>query len=120
MIMVTNRQDVLDPTLHQLGHMDGKIEIPLPNEQTRMDVSEIHVVGIAKHGNKDYELLVKLVEVFLYSFCSFFVQIYFAEVSLCYKLSYIDNIFLTWTWLQWSRPSKCLHISWHVSHPSRA
>ena len=85
----------MEPTFLQLGHMDGKIKIPLPNEQTRMDVSEIHVVGISKHGNKYYELLVKLVEVFLYSFCSFFVQIYFAEVSLCYKHSYIDKIFLT-------------------------
>lgn len=63
MIMATNRPDVLDPALLRPGRLDRKIEIPLPNEQSRMEILKIHAVGIAKHGDIDYEAVVKLAEV---------------------------------------------------------
>ena len=63
MIMATNRPDVLDPALLRPGRLDRKIEIPLPNEQARMEVLKIHAAGIAKHGEIDYEAVVKLAEV---------------------------------------------------------
>lgn len=65
MIMATNRPDVLDPALLRPGRLDRKIEIPLPNEQSRMEILKIHAVGIAKHGEIDYEAVVKLAEVIL-------------------------------------------------------
>ena len=55
MIMATNRPDVLDPALLRPGRLDRKIEIPLPNEQSRTEVLKIHAAGIAKHGEIDYE-----------------------------------------------------------------
>lgn len=61
--MATNRPDVLDPALLRPGRLDRKIEIPLPNEQSRMEVLKIHAAGIAKHGEIDYEAVVKLAEV---------------------------------------------------------
>lgn len=61
--MATNRPDVLDPALLRPGRLDRKIEIPLPNEQSRMEILKIHAVGIAKHGEIDYEAVVKLAEV---------------------------------------------------------
>ncbi|KAJ6730978.1 hypothetical protein OIU85_021725 [Salix viminalis] len=64
MIMATNRPDVLDPALLRPGRLDRKIEIPLPNEQSRMEILKIHAVGIAKHGEIDYEAVVKLAEGF--------------------------------------------------------
>jgi 26S proteasome regulatory subunit T4 len=64
MIMATNRPDVLDPALLRPGRLDRKIEIPLPNEQSRMEVLKIHAAGIAKHGEIDYEAVVKLAEGF--------------------------------------------------------
>ncbi|KAG6529150.1 hypothetical protein ZIOFF_011345 [Zingiber officinale] len=64
MIMATNRPDVLDPALLRPGRLDRKIEIPLPNEQGRMEVLKIHAAGIAKHGDIDYEAVVKLAEGF--------------------------------------------------------
>mmetsp|Transcript_7200 Transcript_7200/g.18494 ORF Transcript_7200/g.18494 Transcript_7200/m.18494 type:complete len:402 (-) Transcript_7200:400-1605(-) len=64
MIMATNRPDVLDPALLRPGRLDRKIEIPLPNEQSRMDILKIHATGIAKHGDIDYEAVVKLAENF--------------------------------------------------------
>ncbi|KAG6499954.1 hypothetical protein ZIOFF_039768 [Zingiber officinale] len=64
MIMATNRPDVLDPALLRPGRLDRKIEIPLPNEQSRMEILKIHAAGIAKHGDIDYEAVVKLAEGF--------------------------------------------------------
>eukprot|EP00850_Spirogloea_muscicola_P004312 SM000018S03677 [mRNA] locus=s18:742405:745291:- [translate_table: standard] len=64
MIMATNRPDVLDPALLRPGRLDRKIEIPLPNEQARIEVLKIHAAGITKHGDIDYEAIVKLAEGF--------------------------------------------------------
>uniref|UniRef100_A0A061S9H5 26S proteasome regulatory subunit T4 n=1 Tax=Tetraselmis sp. GSL018 TaxID=582737 RepID=A0A061S9H5_9CHLO len=64
MIMATNRPDVLDPALLRPGRLDRKVEIPLPNEQARMDILKIHAAGITKHGDIDYEAVVKLAENF--------------------------------------------------------
>ena len=68
MIMATNRPDVLDPALLRPGRLDRKIEIPLPNEQSRMEILKIHAAGIAKHGEIDYEAVVKIAEVSILCF----------------------------------------------------
>ncbi|XP_067940015.1 26S proteasome regulatory subunit 10B-like [Watersipora subatra] len=59
-IMATNRPDTLDPALMRPGRLDRKIEIPLPNEQARMDILKIHAAPISKHGEIDWEAVVKL------------------------------------------------------------
>lgn len=64
MIMATNRPDVLDPALLRPGRLDRKIEIPLPNEQSRIEILKIHAAGITKHGDIDYEAVAKLAEGF--------------------------------------------------------
>ena len=64
MIMATNRPDVLDPALMRPGRLDRKVEIPLPNEVARMDILKIHAAKLAKHGEIDYEAVVKLAESF--------------------------------------------------------
>lgn len=60
MIMATNRPDTLDPALLRPGRLDRKIEIPLPNEQGRLEVLKIHATSISKHGDFDWEAVVKL------------------------------------------------------------
>jgi 26S proteasome regulatory subunit T4 len=60
LIMATNRPDVLDPALLRPGRLDRKLEISLPNEQGRLDILKIHASKLTKHGDIDYEAVVKL------------------------------------------------------------
>ncbi|CCF48246.1 hypothetical protein NDA11_005366 [Ustilago hordei] len=59
-IMATNRPDTLDPALMRPGRIDRKIEIPLPNEQSRLEILKIHTKPVAKKEELDYEAIVKL------------------------------------------------------------
>ena len=61
LIMATNRPDTLDPALLRPGRLDRKIEIPLPNEQARLEILKIHASPVNKGGDIDYEAIVKVV-----------------------------------------------------------
>jgi len=41
-IAATNRPDILDPALLRSGRLDRKIEFPMPNEEARKQVLQIH------------------------------------------------------------------------------
>ena len=60
LIMATNRPDTLDPALLRPGRLDRKIEIPLPNEQARLEILKIHAGPVNKGNDIDYEAIVKL------------------------------------------------------------
>jgi 26S proteasome regulatory subunit T4 len=60
LIMATNRPDTLDPALLRPGRLDRKIEIPLPNEQARLEILKIHAAPVSKGGDIDYEAIVKV------------------------------------------------------------
>jgi 26S proteasome regulatory subunit T4 len=64
MVMATNRPDTLDPALLRPGRLDRKIEIPLPNEASRIGIIKIHAAKIAKLGEIDYHSVVKLTDGF--------------------------------------------------------
>jgi 26S proteasome regulatory subunit T4 len=44
--------------------LDRKIEIPLANEGGRLEILKIHAAPIAKHGDIDYESVIKLADGF--------------------------------------------------------
>lgn len=60
LIMATNRPDTLDPALLRPGRLDRKIEVPLPNEQARLEILKIHAAPVNKGGDLDFEAIVKL------------------------------------------------------------
>jgi 26S proteasome regulatory subunit T4 len=62
--MATNRPDTLDPALLRPGRLDRKIEIPLPNEQARLEILKIHAQPVNKSGYIDYEAIVKVCVLF--------------------------------------------------------
>jgi len=63
-VMATNRPDVLDPALLRPGRLDRKVEIPLPNELSRLEIVKIHAKNIAIKGEVDFESIAKLSEDF--------------------------------------------------------
>mmetsp|Transcript_17071 Transcript_17071/g.33409 ORF Transcript_17071/g.33409 Transcript_17071/m.33409 type:complete len:393 (-) Transcript_17071:56-1234(-) len=63
-VMATNRPDILDPALLRPGRLDRKIEIPLPNEASRIEILKIHSAKVAKRGEIDYESVVKIADGF--------------------------------------------------------
>lgn len=60
LIMATNRPDTLDPALLRPGRLDRKIEVPLPNEQARLEILKIHAKPVNKASDIDMEAIVKL------------------------------------------------------------
>ena len=62
--MATNRPDTLDPALLRPGRMDRKVEIPLPNEASRLEIIKIHAKTITIKGDVDFEAIAKLAEEF--------------------------------------------------------
>ncbi|WFD29058.1 26S proteasome regulatory subunit 6A [Malassezia sp. CBS 17886] len=54
-IAATNRIDILDPALLRSGRLDRKIEFPLPNEEARARIMEIHSRKMAVGPNVNFE-----------------------------------------------------------------
>lgn len=84
LIMATNRPDTLDPALLRPGRLDRKIEVPLPNEQARLEILKIHAAPVNKSGEIDYESVVK---VNIYLNCFLFFQ--FTSIISCRMASMV-------------------------------
>ncbi|KOS13504.1 26s proteasome subunit p45 [Malassezia pachydermatis] len=58
-IAATNRIDILDPALLRSGRLDRKIEFPLPNEEARAQIMEIHSRKMAVGPNVNFKELAR-------------------------------------------------------------
>ena len=57
-IAATNRPDTLDPALMRSGRLDRKIEFPLPNEEAKVQILQIHSrkMNVSQKGKQNYNL----------------------------------------------------------------
>merc|ERR1712224_675437 len=56
-IAATNRIDILDPALLRSGRIDRKIEFPLPTEQARAKIMQIHSRKMNVNAEVNFEEL---------------------------------------------------------------
>ena len=56
-VMATNRIDILDPALLRSGRIDRKIEFPLPTEQARAKIMQIHSRKMNVNAEVNFEEL---------------------------------------------------------------
>ncbi|CAJ0626589.1 8517_t:CDS:2 [Entrophospora sp. SA101] len=56
-IAATNRIDILDPALLRSGRLDRKIEFPLPNEEARARILQIHSRKMTVGSDVNYDEL---------------------------------------------------------------
>lgn len=54
-IAATNRIDVLDPALLRSGRLDRKVEFPLPDEEARANILEIHARRMTMNNDVNFE-----------------------------------------------------------------
>lgn len=54
-IAATNRIDVLDPALLRSGRLDRKVEFPMPDEEARARILEIHSRRMTLHKDVNFE-----------------------------------------------------------------
>lgn len=63
-IAATNRIDTLDPALLRSGRLDRKIEFPLPNEEARTRIMQIHSRKMTVSDDVNYEELARTCDEF--------------------------------------------------------
>ncbi|KAH0788537.1 Rpt5p [Histomonas meleagridis] len=63
-ICATNRPDVLDPALLRSGRLDRKIELPMPNEDARVQILEIHSKNMKTDENVNFREIARSTEDF--------------------------------------------------------
>merc|ERR1739848_10140 len=63
-IAATNRVDILDPALLRSGRLDRKIEFPMPNEDARARIMQIHSRKMNVSGDVNFEELAKCTDDF--------------------------------------------------------
>ena len=59
-IMATNRPDVLDPALLRPGRLDRKLQIPLPNKNSLVEIFSIYFKKLKNKGLIDLEKIIDL------------------------------------------------------------
>ncbi|CAK8683501.1 26S proteasome regulatory subunit 6A-B [Clavelina lepadiformis] len=63
-IAATNRVDILDPALLRSGRLDRKIEFPVPNEEARARILQIHSRKMNVSGDVNFEELARCTDDF--------------------------------------------------------
>ncbi len=58
-LAATNRPDILDPALLRAGRFDRQVVVPLPTQEERVRILEVHVKGKPLAGDVDLEVIAR-------------------------------------------------------------
>lgn len=61
-VAATNRPDILDPALLRPGRFDRFIEVPIPNEDGRIEIMKIHTSNMSMDEEVDIKLVASITE----------------------------------------------------------
>ena len=61
-LAATNRPDIIDPALLRAGRFDFQLELPVPDEEMRVEIFKIHTKGKPLASDVDLEFLAKATE----------------------------------------------------------
>jgi len=61
-LAASNRPDIIDPALLRAGRFDFQLELPIPDEKTRLEIFKVHTRGKPLADDVDVESLAKATE----------------------------------------------------------
>jgi len=61
-LAATNRLDIIDPALLRAGRFDFQLKLPVPDEETRLEIFKVHTRGKPLNSNVDLKSLVAATE----------------------------------------------------------
>jgi len=61
-LAASNRPDIIDPALLRAGRFDLQLELPIPDEETRLEIFKVHTRGKPLADDVDLESLAKATE----------------------------------------------------------
>ena len=61
-LAASNRPDIIDPALLRAGRFDFQLELPIPDEKTRLEIFKVHTIGKPLADDVDVESLAKATE----------------------------------------------------------
>jgi proteasome regulatory subunit len=62
LVAATNRPDILDPALLRPGRFDRFIEVPIPNDEGRIEILKIHTQNMSLKEDMDIKIVASLTE----------------------------------------------------------
>jgi len=61
-LAASNRPDIIDPAILRAGRFDFQLELPIPDEKTRLEIFKVHTRGKPLASDVDLKSLAKLTE----------------------------------------------------------
>ena len=61
-LAASNRPDIIDPALLRAGRFDFQLELPIPDEEARLEIFKVHTEGKPLADDVDLESLAKITE----------------------------------------------------------
>jgi len=61
-LAASNRPDIIDPALLRAGRFDFQLELPIPDEKTRLEIFKVHTKGKSLADDVDLQSLAKVTE----------------------------------------------------------